>query len=536
MPSADVTHLILRFRDLATAPGETLARHRAIRHRKGYVWWGWWNKFGEQVPTELFTRLSTAARQSALDWHLFDSGQNRLHRIKCQDIVWDPQERQRIPSPEQDATPDYYKTQRYFAWFKLTELPDEVVNDNILQQFAYEEVTEFFESGHSQFLPFYGKRVDAPLELQQQNRTIWFLRLFKAGDRTGVVDFPTGRPTQAFSTDPLASHSRTILWLSDVHFGQHSFPLQTDHNARDLSQAIEYDLGKIGENSVGAAIISGDLTWENSAEEFGHARALCTGIRSWSALDYRRMIVCPGNHDLAFTPTPAASGTPVTIAAPLARERYEAFYRELFNHSPNAFLSAGRRFLLGGAIPVDVVAVNSSLLEQAREAFQGQGFVGDAQLQHAVTAMGWDSIPLSAPRAFRILVIHHHLIPVIFRPIAQVGYSTSVTFDAEAITRWIVEHRIDLVLHGHMHTPFIAGLSRPITGEHKWHSFKVVGAGSSGVDVRHLTDQERFNTYGLLQFEKGFYRVVIRRLNSQNSVPDNQQVVWQHDIPYTHLS
>jgi hypothetical protein len=536
MAQSDVNTLILRFRDLATAPGETLALHRAVCDQHGFVWWGWWNKFGEQVPAGLFARLKAEAQQAPTQWFLFDSGQNSLYRARCGDIVWNQDARQRIPSPDLAATPEYYRNQQYFAWFRLTELPNNVVNPDTVNQFTYEEVSDFFESGHSQFLPFYGKRVETLQELQQQNRTIWFLRPYHAGDRVGAVDFPTGRPTQPFSTDPLASHSRTILWLSDIHFGRHAFPLQTDHFNRDLSQALEKDLGTIGENSIAAAILSGDLTWENSDEQFQQARSLCVGIRSWSALDYRRMVVCPGNHDLAFTAAPAEIGAPVAIAAADARARYEAFYRNLFNHDPNAFLSMGRRFLLGGAVPVDIVAVNSSLLEQAEQAFQGQGFVGDTQLQDAVAWMGWDKTPATAPRPFRILVIHHHLVPVLFRPIPRVGYGTSVTFDAEAITRWIVQHRVDLVLHGHMHNPFIAAVSRPIQSGTSWHTFKVVGMGSSGVQVAHLSEDERFNTYGIIQFERGFYRVVIRRLNSQNSIPEPQQIVWQHEVPYTHLT
>jgi hypothetical protein len=51
---ADFTSLILRFRDLSTSPGETLARHQAIIEKNGHVWWGWWNKQGETVPENAF--------------------------------------------------------------------------------------------------------------------------------------------------------------------------------------------------------------------------------------------------------------------------------------------------------------------------------------------------------------------------------------------------------------------------------------------------------------------------------------------------
>ena len=46
---------------------------------------------------------------------------------------------------------------------------------------------------------------------------------------------------------------------------------------------------------------------------------------------------------------------------------------------------------------------------------------------------------------------------------AKYGQLYSVALDAEAITRWLVEHRVNLVVHGHMHQPFIAEVSRPVT-------------------------------------------------------------------------
>src|SRR5690349_1379161 len=128
MPQTEVTTVILRFRDLATAQGQTLALHRAIRDEHGFVWWGWWNKFGEQVPSELFARLKMEALGAPQDWFLFDSGQNRLYRARCSDVVWNEDARQRIPSPDPGTTPEYYRDQRYFAWFRLTELPNDPVN------------------------------------------------------------------------------------------------------------------------------------------------------------------------------------------------------------------------------------------------------------------------------------------------------------------------------------------------------------------------------------------------------------------------
>ena len=69
--TADVETLILRFRDLATSEGQTIRLHREIIRKHKYVWWGWWNKFGEKVPIDLFTELTSRMAKGPLDLYLF---------------------------------------------------------------------------------------------------------------------------------------------------------------------------------------------------------------------------------------------------------------------------------------------------------------------------------------------------------------------------------------------------------------------------------------------------------------------------------
>ena len=59
--------LILRFRDLVTNKGETIQKHANICKEKGFVWWGWWNKAGEQVPSQLLSTLNDKIGESELE-------------------------------------------------------------------------------------------------------------------------------------------------------------------------------------------------------------------------------------------------------------------------------------------------------------------------------------------------------------------------------------------------------------------------------------------------------------------------------------
>lgn len=409
----DVETLILRFRDLATDKGQTIARHRQIISKQKYVWWGWWNKFGEKVPVDLFTKLNARMKKRALALYLFDSGTNELRLARCTEVRW-AAEGKRVRSPDPKRTPKYYKEQEYFAWFKFTYIASTTSDVSLLQTLTDLNVPDFFESLDSRFLRFHGKRIESADELQHQNRTIWFVRPFRDGDRTGEAEAPSialAKPYGPFSSDPLASHSSTLLWLSDVHFGNHAFPLTSDHVQRDLSQALEHDLKQNGVNSVAAVIVSGDLTWKNEKAEFKTAEQFLNSLRSWSTLDSNRVLVCPGNHDLMFSADPSKKGQTANLAPDDARRRYGDFYQNFYGHTSNKFLSCGRRLLVGNAVPVDVVCLNSSLLEQVKNAFQGQGFVGFPQLADAAAQMGWDKIPSpDAPRAYRVLTLHHHLL------------------------------------------------------------------------------------------------------------------------------
>jgi len=211
-----------------------------------------------------------------------------------------------------------------------------------------------------------------------------------------------------------------------------------------------------------------------------------------------------------------------------SREAFGNFYRDLFYLNPNEYLSSGRRYLLGGAVPVEVVCLNSSLIEQKKGWFQGHGFVGKAQLDDAAKQMGWIPPAQHLARPFRIVVLHHHLLPVTYREEPYGGYPYSVALDAEAVMQWVVEHRVDLVLHGHMHKEFCARVSRPIDGKPgdgaKWHTFHILGMGSSGVAKDH---RENSNIAGFLRFERDHVKVQLVTIEPVGP----SSPVWEIKVP-----
>ena len=63
-----VESLILRFRDLATDPGETFLAHRHIVEEAGHVFWGWWSK----RVLEMLQRIRPSIGGSDLHLYLND--------------------------------------------------------------------------------------------------------------------------------------------------------------------------------------------------------------------------------------------------------------------------------------------------------------------------------------------------------------------------------------------------------------------------------------------------------------------------------
>ena len=65
---------ILRFRDLITENNVTTARHKNMIDKKGYAWWGWWNKENEKLLFEEFYMLKGKIEGQPKYFYLIDSG------------------------------------------------------------------------------------------------------------------------------------------------------------------------------------------------------------------------------------------------------------------------------------------------------------------------------------------------------------------------------------------------------------------------------------------------------------------------------
>lgn len=527
--------MILRFRDLSVAAGHTIKEHSEIIAAKGGVWWGWWKKQGEKVPVATFQAL---AKQDALprEVFLFDTGSSSLYRATLLDIHWSAKG-EFIPTPDADRTPAYYGNVSYLAWFRFGTIEPVPDGEQLLRGYSYCRVDEFFETNRSIFQDFYGKQISSFVELTHQERTIWFIGPKQAGDPSHEIRlYDSARTTPAdFPQNVIASASSLLVWVSDLHFsaGRHGFPLVSDEHGWDLSRVLREDLQEFcGAKEMAGMLLSGDLTWAAQENEFQLARSFIDGIRSWATLQYHNFVVCPGNHDVAFATDPSAKNLPVTAAPETALKNFRSFYEGLYSTKGNKWLCSGRRFLVGNARAVEVVSLNSSFLTQVEDLFQGQGFLGEDQLGFAAEQMGWKKHS-DGPRAFRIVMLHHHVVPIIHRELPVYEHRASTVYDAGALCKWLTEHEVDLVIHGHMHQAGIVKESRSpnlrATPE-AWHEFTIAALGSTGVKVDHTSD--RRNSYAVLDFRRQSVKLTIRQISAVNDIGSGEKTIAEVELPY----
>src|SRR3954452_2795798 len=494
--------LVLRFRDLAPPiPGNTISEHEKIIAAHGYTWWGWWKKQKETIPVALWGEvLKQARRPEGVIAFLLDSGQRYLYQTTIHTIFSDPGELF-VHAPEDGTrTPRYYydrqAPEKFASWFKLGEI--QRVDDNTLSKYVYEQ------RPHDDLVAvdtadLLGRRVSGPGELLFfGNITYWVLTPVGPDAKPSrQTPLTTNLVEPIAPKEIIAAESNTILHITDIHAakGKHAFPLYNqphDTNARTLAEAIYDSLLRL-KILPGIVIVTGDLTWMGSEAEFENAFQILDALRSTTGLTRQHFVIVPGNHDIQWTPEQRDGvdykwDGAVTIASDEARRNYEQFFLRWYDTAPNEFLSIGRRYFLAGGPAVDVIGLNSMALQQVENHFAGLGRVTETAFDKTVARMGWNNDRRDTK--VRILAMHHHLMPVVMKESpqdAKKGFGGAL--DAGSQIMRALEHKVDLLVHGHQHHPFAGFVDRPdllSADASDGSGLLVLGGGSCGVADEHL--------------------------------------------------
>lgn len=507
--------IILRFRDLVTTKGGTVDQHNGIISNYGYVWWAWWKKGSEKLPAGNFSLLNTMAQSNPVTIFLVDSGQGLLYQAICNEVRMNMNGG--ILSPEAEKTPEYYRGQEYWAWFRFTKIT--LCDASLLKQYSYVDCQELFNEINIDYSKFNDKIVYSISELIQQNRTVWFIRQAKDTDNSNEIVLLNSEYIQptVFSQRYYQAYGDTLLWLSDLHLADNRFDV-TDPSKISLSSHITNQIKKC---EIAGVLVSGDITSCAKAVGFEKAKLLFQDLSSQlgQRITADNTLICPGNHDFIREDTELEDGEhPAYIWDKLENSKdFTEFYKSIYKINPNKYFAMGRKILLSSGYELEIAALNSLTLQQYKN-FEGHGFLSKEQLDYVSDKMGWSST--NNQKAIRIVMMHHHYLPTCYTEEIDVTHASSAVYDANSLMTWLIDNNVKILLHGHKHRAFVAQVSQPQSPRKfniNFQSMKqvlVIGMGGTG----SLGGQNMFST---LRFNNDNIEVRFYDICSDGSEQDN---------------
>ena len=467
--------LVLRFRNqIGVASG--VEKHQEIIDKLASCWWGWWRRNDESEQRELLESLV-----APFDVVLISPAEGLQFRATVVSVMIDED------PPSLERVPEYYrgKTKQIHTWFELS-LIEPVDFDRVLSASIGTSTVTLFEAFH-----------DGPQIL---------------------VRAPDGARPQV----KINMRSPHLLHLSDIHLGEdHHFLLPgqkpvTSIDAGETSRRLTLvdsicrDLKKLGVESVGAVVVSGDIVsrgkW-NQQLVLGFFQGLMEAL----GLSKDAFLFVPGNHDFYRVDSPNAG----LEALSYEHERdFRMFLGNFFNRGPMYPLQFSAQLRFDFNVDLMVGLLNSARWTSV-PGFHEYGFVGremyEAVLQDLRAQAGLPSV--------RMLVMHHHLLPV--EPVAQPGTApkapVSVTLDAAELLADAQATGVSMLLHGHQHRPALVKTSRArqvgdatsALGEDVY----LFGAGSAGSKE---TARVVPNAYSLFSFAAEGVHFRVRELDPED--------------------
>lgn len=250
---------------------------------------------------------------------------------------------------------------------------------------------------------------------------------------------------------------QTILHLSDLHFGTER-PGIISELTKDIQQ-LQPDI----------IVISGDFTQRARLSQYKQAQMF---IRN---LNCKKLICVPGNHDIAL----------YNII-----ERFFYPYRK-YKKIINPLLSLGFYNQ-----QLAILGINSVTPYKAMS-----GYVSEPQLEEVKTF--FKDVPTSAKR---IVVMHHNLIH---------SDRHKVINDVDHIIDVFIENKVNMVLCGHIHFPYLEQVRKQLQGLKLY----VITAGTA-ISTRTAAP----NSYNILKITNNDFTFIVREYHhSQFSLTKQEQ-------------
>lgn len=311
-----------------------------------------------------------------------------------------------------------------------------------------------------------------------------------------------------------------LVHISDVHFGSverdgkrkgmHRF--WDGENTQRLSSHIIEEIKaresrNPGEISRIHLIVSGDLAYTGTENEFGQAHAcleeICSGLR----LSKERVHIIPGNHDIYWLASRADMRSRFDNYLTFLLGFYgEDLFRKRFpgvtwpitiTKRPEAYELVSVAY--DSTARLLVVGMNSCVYETEQHHY---GFVGQRQLKLIRELVAKMEVPDSC---VRVALIHHHLHPfpeqLDHHPEPELWMDLSTVRDAGHVERYLEKMGFDLVLHGHKHKPQLRETLVREVAPQQIESRPLIVCGAGTISCNELEHSEP-NQYQVLELRQ----------------------------------
>jgi 3',5'-cyclic AMP phosphodiesterase CpdA len=317
----------------------------------------------------------------------------------------------------------------------------------------------------------------------------------------------------------------TILQLSDIHFGpEHAFRIpKGDPNHAEVSfvEAVTAGLELDKAPPVDVLVISGDIVTHGAWKELrGVARDALDQLCKKLNLPKERVFIIPGNHDYEWYAPDAQRGMLRQILQTDEAPKDIAFGHEVqFRYFMKEFYGAEWDYQ-GTVHTIDAngFRLKIGLLDSCKinpAGFREYGCVTNAQIKLLKSNFDKDV----QGEEVRLVVLHHHVSPIIPADAPRDDTNVSVTLDAGRLIDMMLQANVGIVLHGHQHYPSVSRISKSRFAGRDLQplperNINVVSGGSAGVNSNRRP-AEVPNTYTLISLDRDKADVQIRAIFAQ---------------------
>lgn len=253
---------------------------------------------------------------------------------------------------------------------------------------------------------------------------------------------------------------------------------------------------------------------------FGYGKAVFAAGNRGSRYDLERFIEKNADHPLLTSEDYVGEFYAAYVRSKWIDgiKEYSDTTMSVYNISPNEYYCCGKKILLSSGHVVEIVALNSLYLQQHQN-FNGHGYLSEKQLNFVATEMGWNN--KKARNVIRIVMMHHHYLPVCYTEAIDVKRASSVVYDADRLMNWMIKHDVKVLLHGHKHKSIVAQVTYPDTSfsnennETQMKKISVIGMGGTG--CKHTQ-----NLFGTLGFDDNKLYIKFYQIYSDESSEDSE--------------